>query len=160
MTKDLGLGLIALVFSVVYIIEASRIRTSALGDSVGAGGVPMILGWVMAATASVIILHQLWLKRTGKFLPAKVTEAFETPGRTFAIAAGVVAMAAVYIAVLRWLGYIPSTALLLAGMLAYQGVGPSRRLVMVPVLGAIVLFLLFDTLLGLNLPTGILGRVF
>lgn len=160
MTRDLGLGLVALAFSVVYLIEASRIRSSALGDSVGAGGVPTILGWVMAVTATVIILHQLWLKRTGKLFPAAVSEAFETPGRTFAIAAGVVAMASLYIAALRWLGYIPSTALFLAGMLAYQGVGLSRRLVLVPVLGAIALFLLFDTLLGLNLPTGLLGRLF
>ena len=40
MTKDMGLGILALIFSVLYLIEASRIRTSALGDSVGAGGVP------------------------------------------------------------------------------------------------------------------------
>ncbi|MBC8128753.1 MAG: tripartite tricarboxylate transporter TctB family protein [Rhizobiaceae bacterium] len=160
MTKDLGLGLIALVFSAIYIVEASRIRTSALGDSVGAGGVPMILGWMMAGTAVVLILHQLWLRRTGKLVPAAVSEAFERPGRTFAIAAGVVAMAAVYIASLRWLGYIPATALLLAGMLLYQGVGLSRRLFVVPVAGSLVLWLLFDAVLGLNLPSGLLGAFF
>lgn len=159
MTRDLGLGLVALVFSVVYIVEASKIRASALGDSVGAGGVPTILGWIMAGTAVVLIFHQLWLKWTGRLVPAAVSEAFESPGRTFAIAAGVVAMASLYIASLRWLGYIPATALLLAGMLLYQGVGLSRRLFLVPVGGAVVLWLLFDVLLGLNLPAGVLGTL-
>jgi putative tricarboxylic transport membrane protein len=157
MTRDIGLGITALIFSVFYIIEASRIPKSALGDTVGAGGIPTALGWIMAGAAVLLIVHQLWLRRIGGLVKATVTEAFETPGRTLLIAAGVVVIAALYIAVVRWLGYLPSTALLLAGMLVYQRLPLTWRTMLVAVGGSIALWLLFDAFLGISLPKGILS---
>jgi putative tricarboxylic transport membrane protein len=157
MTRDIALGITALVFSVVYIIEASRIPRSALGDTVGAGGVPTTLGWIMAGAAVLLILHQLWLRRIGGLVKAKVSEAFEAPGRTALVAGGVVLIAALYIAVIRWLGYLPSTALLLAAMLVYQRVPLNWRIVAVAVGGSMALWLLFDAFLGISLPKGLLS---
>lgn len=157
MTRDIALGITALIFSVFYIFEASRISKSALGDTVGAGGIPTALGWIMAGAAVLLIVHQLWLRRTGGLVKAKVTEAFETPGRTALVAGGVVLIAALYIAVIRWLGYLPSTALLLAAMFLYQRVPLTWRTVAVAIGGSIALWLLFDAFLGISLPKGLLS---
>jgi putative tricarboxylic transport membrane protein len=157
MTRDIALGITALIFSVVYISEASRIPRSALGDSVGAGGIPTALGWIMAGAAVLLIVHQLWLRRMGDLVEAKVTEAFEAPGRTALVAGGVVLIAALYIAVIRWLGYLPSTALLLAAMLLYQRVPLTWRTAAVAIGGSIALWLLFDAFLGISLPKGLLS---
>ncbi len=159
MTKDLGLGIIALLFSAFYIWQAARIPTSALGDLVGAGGVPFTLGWIMAAAGALLILHDLWLRRAGPYMPAPVSAAFAEPRRLFMIGGGVVLITIVYLAVLRFLGYIPATALFLAALFAYQRVPLTSRLALVSIGGAIVLWLLFDTFLGINLPDGLLAGV-
>ncbi|MDB5540450.1 MAG: tripartite tricarboxylate transporter TctB family protein [Devosia sp.] len=157
MTRDIALGVIALVFSVFYVTEASKISRSALGDAVGAGGVPMTLGWIMGGAAILLIAHQLWMRRAGPLIEAKVTEAFETPGRTALVAGGVVLIAALYIAAVRWLGYLPSTALLLAAMFLYQRVPLTWRTAVVAIAGSFALWLLFDAFLGINLPNGLLS---
>jgi putative tricarboxylic transport membrane protein len=157
MTRDIALGITALIFSVVYISEASRIPSSALGDSVGAGGIPTALGWIMAGAAMLLIVHRLWLRRMGRLAEVKVTEAFKAPGRTALVAGGVVLIAALYIAIIQWLGYLPSTALLLAALLLYQRVPLTWRMAAVAMGGALALWLLFDAFLGISLPKGLLS---
>ena len=159
MTRDLSLGIIALLFSAFYISQAAGIPTSALGDAVGAGGVPLILGWVMAGAGALLILHDLWLRRAGPHVPAPVSAAFAEPRRLAMVAGGVVLITVVYLSVLRFLGYIPATALFLAALLAYQRVPFTSRVALVPIGGAIVLWLLFDALLGIHLPAGPLAGI-
>lgn len=156
MTKDMGLGIIALLFAAFYISQAALIPTSALGDAVGAGGVPLILGWIMAASGALLIVHSLWLRRTGRYVPAPVTAAFEEPRRLLLIAGGVVLITILYFGVLRLLGYIPATALFLAALFAYQRVPFTIRVALVALGGSIALWLLFDAFLGIDLPHGIL----
>ena len=159
MTKDLGLGIIALLFSAFYISQAARIPTSALGDTVGSGGVPLILGWIMAAAGALLVLHDLWLRRTGLSVPAPVSAAFAEPRRLVMVAGGVVLITIVYLAVLRFLGYIPSTTLFLAALFAYQRVPLTGSMALVSIGGAVVLWLLFDAFLGINLPDGLLAGI-
>ncbi len=159
MTKDLGLGVIALLFSVFYISQAAGIPTSALGDAVGAGGVPLILGWIMAGAGAMLILHDLWLRRAGLNVPAPVSEAFQEPRRLVMMGGGVVLITIVYLAVLRFLGYIPATALFLATLFVYQRVPVTGAMALVSIGGAVVLWLLFDAFLGIDLPDGLLAGV-
>jgi putative tricarboxylic transport membrane protein len=159
MTKDLGLGIIALLFSAFYISQASRIPTSALGDTVGAGGVPLVLGWIMASAGALLILRDLWLRRAGPYVPAPVSAEFAEPRRLVMIASGIVLITIIYLSVLRFLGYIPATALFLAALLAYQRVSLTGRILLVPIGGAVVLWLLFDAFLGINLPDGLLAGI-
>jgi putative tricarboxylic transport membrane protein len=159
MTKDLGLGIIALLFSAFYISQASRIPTSALGDTVGAGGVPLVLGWIMAAAGALLILHDLWLRRAGPYIPAPVSAEFAEPRRLVMIASGIVLITIIYLSVLRFLGYIPATALFLAALLAYQRVSLKGRILLVPIGGAVALWLLFDAFLGIHLPDGLLAGI-
>lgn len=159
MTKDLGLGVIVLLFSAFYISQAARIPASALGDTVGAGGVPMILGWIMAGAGVLLIVHDLWRRRAGAYVSTPVSAAFEDPRRVFRVASGVILITIIYLSVLHFLGYIPATALFLAALLFYQRVPMTARVLAVPVGGAIVLWLLFDAFLGINLPDGILAGI-
>lgn len=159
MTKDMTLGVITLLFAGFYISQAAAIPTSALGDSVGAGGVPLILGWIMAAAGVLLIAHDLWMRRAGPYDPAPVSAAFEDPRRLVIVAGGVVLITIAYLAILRPLGYIPATALFLAALFVYQRVPMTARVALVPVGGAVVLWLLFDAFLGIDLPAGILAGV-
>ena len=159
MTKDMTLGVITLLFAGFYISQAAAIPTSALGDSVGAGGVPLILGWTLAAAGVLLIVHDLWARRTGSYEPAPVSAAFQEPRRLVVVAGGVVLITIVYLAILRPLGYIPATVLFLAAMLIYQRVPMKAGTALVPVGGAVALWLLFDAFLGIDLPAGILAGV-
>lgn len=159
MTKDLSLGVIVLLFSGFYISQAAQIPTSALGDTVGAGGVPLILGWIMAGAGLLLIVHDLWRRRAGTYISVPVSAAFRDPRRLVMVAGGVVLITVIYFAVLRLLGYIPATALFLAALFAYQRVPLTPRVLVIPIGGAVALWLLFDAFLGINLPAGPLAGI-
>ena len=159
MTKDLSLGVIVLLFSGFYISQAAQIPASALGDTVGAGGVPLILGWIMAGTGMLLIVHDLWRRRAGPYVPAPVSAAFQQPRRLVMVAGGVVLITTIYLFLLRFLGYIPATALFLAALFAYQCVPLTGRAALVSLGGAVALWLLFDAFLGIHLPAGPLARL-
>ncbi|MBA3446651.1 MAG: hypothetical protein H0T56_03410, partial [Pseudaminobacter sp.] len=55
--------------------------------------------------------------------------------------------------------YIPATALFLAALFAYQRVPFTAGAVLTPIGGALVLWLLFDALLGIDLPDGLLAGI-
>jgi len=157
MTKDLVLGILSLLFSAFYLWQAAQIPTSALGDAVGAGGVPLILDWAMAAAGTLLIVHNLWLRRTGKVVTTPVSIVFDDPRRLITMAGGVVFITVIYLTILRPVGYIPATALFLAALFVYQRVPFTAGAILTPIGGAFVLWLLFDALLGINLPGGFLA---
>lgn len=159
MMKDLILGAIAVVFGGVYMREASRIPRSALGDAVGAGGVPIVLGAIMCMCGMLLIARTLWLWRAGTFVPAAISKVFADPWRLFIMAGGVIAMTAVYLILLDPLGYILAMMLYLTAVIHFQRVPLSARSLMVAVGGTAALWLLFDTLLGIDLPEGLLAGV-
>ena len=67
---------------------------------------------------------------------------------------GVVVIGAVYIAVVPWLGYIVSLTALIAATTYYQGGGANRRVAVVSVTGALLFWLLFVAILGIQHPAG------
>ncbi len=96
MVRDLACGLIALVLAVLYLHETSQIQVSALGDTVGSAGFPLILGWMLAGAGAVLIVQTLVRARLAGAAPdAEVTEA--RPGHAFRRAAGLVAIAAAFV---------------------------------------------------------------
>ena len=70
---------------------------------------------------------------------------------------GVVVIGAVYIVVVPWLGYIVSLAALIAATTYYQGGGANRRVAIVSVSGALLFWLLFVAILGIQHPAGFLA---
>jgi hypothetical protein len=74
--------------------------------------------------------------------------------------AGVIAIGAVYLVVVTWLGYLVSLAALLAATTFYLGGGSTRRVVLVAVSGALFFWLLFVALLGIQHPAGFWPSLF
>ena len=73
---------------------------------------------------------------------------------------GVVVIGAVYIAVVPWLGYIVSLTGLIAATTYYQGGGANRRVAVVSVTGALLFWLLFVEILGIQHPAGFWPELF
>jgi putative tricarboxylic transport membrane protein len=158
MVRDLACGLIALVLAVLYLHETSQIQVSALGDTVGSAGFPLILGWMLAGAGAVLIVQTLVRARlagagAAAAPDAEVTEA--RPGHAFRRAAGLVAIAAAFVALLPILGYVLAVALMLAAVMLYQGLPFARHTLLVAVAGAAFLYGLFGLLLGIPVPRGI-----
>lgn len=159
MMKDLILGAMALAFGAFYMREAARIPRSALGDAVGAGGVPLVLGAIMCMCGLLLIARTMWLWRSGTFVPAAISDVFSDPKRLFVMAGGVIFMTATYLILLDPLGYIVAMTLYLMAIIHFQRVAPSARSLLVAACGAGGLWLLFDALLGIDLPEGVLSGI-
>jgi putative tricarboxylic transport membrane protein len=157
---DLFLGLAALVLAAGYLLGAAQIPDSMLSDTVGAAGVPMALGWVLAGLGVIICLRSIL---TGASSAAVVTsidndEAEEQrPAglRPHAMALGLLAILAVYVALLPYVGYIVATSLLVAVVSRFSGTPFGRNLVVIAGAAGLGLWLLFNVLLSIPLPVGI-----
>jgi putative tricarboxylic transport membrane protein len=157
MVRDLACGLIALVLAILYLHETSQIQVSALGDAVGSAGFPLILGWMLAGAGAVLIVQALVRARFagGAAAAADAAETEARPGHAFRRAAGLVAIAAAFVALLPILGYVLAVALMLAAAMLYQGLPFARHTLLVAVAGAAFLYGLFGLLLGIPVPRGI-----
>jgi putative tricarboxylic transport membrane protein len=138
------------VGSLVLMWEARKLPPSfTLGP--GPEFLPFWLGVLMAGLAVLLFLQA---RRRG---PA-AGEARVFPGsRAFAAIGATLAGLATYILVLEWLGFLLAAGLLTAFLL---GVVERQRWTLslgVAVVNAIVLHIIFRTLLGVSLPEGILG---
>lgn len=161
MNRDMALGLIVMAVAGLYIRSALAIPVSFLGDAIGAGGVPLVLGWLLALAGAGLFIHALVARRAPATVAVTDPEdeiggAFADPRHAVLKAAGVILIAAVFLFALRPLGYVPAVALLLAALLAYQGVRLRPVQLIVAIGGALCLWALFDLGLGIDLPDGTL----
>jgi len=153
---ELLLGLLALAASAGYLYEASQIPESLLADPIGARGVPIAIGWVLAAVGLILCVRSA-LRR----VPANTESASDTAGDAPALtphvlALGLLAILAVYLLILPHGGYIASTALLIGAIARFAGAPFGRTPLFVAIGGSLVLWLLFDPMLGISLPVGAL----
>jgi putative tricarboxylic transport membrane protein len=156
MLRDLVCGSIALVLAAIYLNETAEIQVSALGDTVGAGGFPLILGALLGVAAILLLLQTFLARRSAATAPPPDGEGeAERPGYGVRRAAGLTAIAAAFIAALPLGGYLVAVALLLAGVMLYQGLALSRRTLLVAGGGALFLYSLFGLLLGIPVPKGL-----
>jgi putative tricarboxylic transport membrane protein len=156
MDRDLVCGLIGFAIALVYLGAAAGIPQSSFADSVGAAGVPHILGYALAGVSALFVVQRLVLLRRGRAgLTSPASEVFNTPLAAFASAAGTALICAVFVFVFEAAGYILSIALLILAMCLYQGERLNARLAVVAAGGALVLWILFAVLLGVRMPQGI-----
>lgn len=149
LSRDLVIGVLAVLVASAYYVEATRIQHSMLSDAVGADGVPLILAVVMAAVG-------LALAARGLLQPCPEADS-DVPMRTHMRAAGLLAIVIVYMLVLPIVGYPISVAGLIAAVATYAGARPSLALAATAVGGAAVLWLMFHWLLGVAMPVGVLS---
>ncbi len=172
MNRDLTFGSAMLALAVGYYVLAAQIPESQLSDAVGPQGLPRIYAYVLASLSLVLIANAFrdcGLGARGLGTGGASPES-RTPSPGFPVPdpqspvpspqsrvlrpAGVIAIGGVYIAVVPWLGYIPSLAALIAATTYYQGGGFNRRVALVAVSGALLFWLLFVALLGIEHPAG------
>lgn len=149
LNAELMFGVVALAAAAAYYAAARVIPASLLDDVVGSGGLPKVYGLTLAALALAQIARALVGRRRG----AARSAGGPLPSHRKTI--GTLALGLGYGALLPWLGYAGSIALLIAATAAYQGAGFNRRVAIVAVGGAAFLWALFVWLLGIPQPAGI-----
>jgi putative tricarboxylic transport membrane protein len=148
MNKDVVGGLILLCLAGAYYWATRQIADSSLSDEVGAQGLPTILGFLLAGLA-VLIMARGALARPRPVAMAADPEDADAPPRR---ALGLLAIAAGYVVLAPLVGYAVALALLIASVAAYEGMTLSWRLAAVATGGAVVFWLLFVQLLGVEQP--------
>lgn len=149
--RDLACSAILLIIAASYYFAASRIGLTALADEVGPAGLPRIYGVALALIALAIGFAS-WIRHRQSTDTAPVTDGPPTTRRLLR-GAGAVGIGIVCLAVVAYLGYLVGMALTIAAMAVYQGERPSLRVAGISAAGAIILFVLFDVVLGVTLPT-------
>ena len=149
LNAELMFGVVALAAAAAYYAAARAIPASLLDDVVGSGGLPKAYGLALAVLAVAHIARALRPSPRGAARSAG--EPTVRHGKTI----GTLALGLGYGAVLPWLGYAGSIALLIAATAAYQGAGFNRRVALVAIGGAAFLWALFVWLLGIPQPAGI-----
>jgi hypothetical protein len=149
MRKDLVSSAILLCIAALYYLASTGIPSSTLEDEVGPRGLPMVLAALLAMIAIVIGVRAL-VTAPASGEAEKDTEA------PWPRAIGMLAIGALYIPVANLLGYWLALLLLLVVVIRYEGMKPSWRMLAVAAGGATFFFLLFDVLLGVRVPEGLL----
>jgi hypothetical protein len=162
-SNDLGRGVVMLAIAAAYYLLGTSIPQSALDDAVGPRGLPRAYAIVLAALAVVTIARGARLRQgyggqaesragTAKPKPASSARSWRFIGLAL--------IGVAYLAVVPWLGYLVSIALLIAGTTWYQGGSISRSALVVAASGAVFLWLLFVVLLGIPQPSGAWSAIF
>jgi hypothetical protein len=153
---DLVLGIVALGAAAGYLYQASLIPESLLADPVGATGLPFAIGWAMAGVGLILCLRSV-LFHGGNDAAAEsnaTTDAPSSPRTKHLAALGLLAILATYVVVLPYAGYVVATAVLIGAVARFSGAAFGRDLLLVAIGGSVVLWLLFDPMLGISLPAG------
>jgi putative tricarboxylic transport membrane protein len=152
---DLFLGIVALGVSVGYLYEAALIPESLLADAVGAAGMPRSLGWAMVALGLILCARGLVSGSPALAVPPPAPSVgTRLATRPHVLAVGLLSILAAYAALLPYAGYRISTALLIGTVARFAGTTFTRSLPIIAIVGGLVLWLLFDPLLGTTLPIG------
>jgi hypothetical protein len=148
MRKDLVSSAILLGIAAAYYLMSTGISASTLEDEVGPRGLPNVLAALLAMVALAIGVRALVVAPASA--PAKEAEA------PWPRALGMLAIGALYIPVATVLGYWLALVLLLLAVALYEGMKPSWRMAAVALGGATFFWLLFDIVLGVRQPEGLL----
>jgi putative tricarboxylic transport membrane protein len=143
-------GIIVLIFSLA-VMEGSRRMPPSATFGPGAGFLPFWLGVLMAVLSILLII-------TASRQPGGTPGRSPLPNRRAAIAiAATVAGLAAFIVLVEPLGFLLATALLTAFLLRVVERERWRTTALVAAGNAVGLYVIFQILLGVNLPKNMLG---
>ncbi|HBB17511.1 MAG: hypothetical protein A3J94_08275 [Syntrophus sp. RIFOXYC2_FULL_54_9] len=144
---DIVVGLCFLAIGIAFTVGSVKLKIGVPTEP-QAGFFPFIDGIILIAL-SALFLFQAWRGRAGD------SPAF---GRVGGPAIVVLALV-LYVATLETLGYVITTAILSAVVLRVMETKPGI-LVLVSLILPVVSYLLFDRLLGVTLPPGLMAAIF
>jgi putative tricarboxylic transport membrane protein len=159
--SNLITGAAGLLFSLAYIRFASGIEDSLLADAVGASGVPVAIGGLMALASALLLVKALIQKSTPS-VQADLDEAVDpdAPQNPHRLALGLLLILATYLVLLPWLGYVLAVGLLSAAVAWFAGGREAKVLLGFVLVTGPVLWFLFDFALKVKMPTGIWPTLF
>ncbi|MFH2074333.1 MAG: tripartite tricarboxylate transporter TctB family protein [Pseudomonadota bacterium] len=141
---DIAVGLFFLAVGIVFMIGAVKLQVGVPTEP-RPGFFPFIDGIILIVLSALFLFHA-WGGRTGK------SETFGKMGGPVLVVLTLV----LYVATLETLGYIITTTILSAVVLKVLET-KTRILVLMSLILAVVSYLLFDRLLGVTLPGGLLA---
>ena len=157
LSSDLALGVVMLAIASVYYLLGTTIPQSALDDAVGPRGLPRIYAVALAVLAVATIVRGAVARRRRVERPVMATRGRHVRSWRFA---GMILIGILYLAVVPWLGYLVSIALLMAATAWYQGGSIGGRVLLVASSAAVFLWLLFVAVLGIPQPSGVWSAIF
>ena len=165
MPRNLIGGIATIAIGLGYFWMASGIRASALDDAVGPAGFPTTLAYATIGLGLILCAQSFWALRARRSAAAPVaaapvvTEADNESHGTRGVlrALGMLALGIVYLLIIRWVGYVPSIALLIVAASLYLGTPFSWRVIAIGVAGAVVYWVVVVWVLGIPQPAGLLG---
>ena len=144
------LGVLIALLSLLYLVAAYRIPTFPIPRPIDSDAFPKMLGFVMLALS-------VWL-----FFERPHVDASD-PQRTFGeqlrrwlpvmVTAGAIAL---YAGTLQWLGFVPGSFLLVAGLTWFYGYRRHAVNAIVALAVPLVLYLVMTRLMTIHLPRGLL----
>jgi len=153
MKKDLLASIGLLLIAAAYYAASTLIQQSTLEDQVGPTGLPTVLAALLAIVALAIGARALL--STPAAVPDPSAPAADAESH-WTRAAGMLAIGCLYIPAAEYLGYAPAIFLLLLTVMLYERMKPNWRMVVVAAGGAAFFYTLFDIILGVRQPQGLL----
>lgn len=163
LNRDLTGGLIALGIAIAYYVGASHIpRSGLIGQGIGADALPRGLAMVLAVLGLLLLAQTGWKLLNRAFTEGKPLTAAEKRAEIMSHlrAGGMLGIGIVYLALFTTIGWSAAIFLLLLAVAWYNGAKPGVRLVGFAAVVTVALYLLFDQVLNINMPTGIWPELF
>ena len=149
MKKDLAGSAILLMIAALYYAASTQIASSTLEDQVGPRALPSVIAGLLVVIALIIGIRAL----VAAPIPVFGEKDAEAPWpRAF----GMLMTGAMYIPAAAVLGYWPALLLLLIVVPLYERMKLSWRVAAVALGGATFFWVLFNYILGVQQPEGIL----
>ena len=151
-SRDSAFATVMLAVGLAYYWLTSQVQQSALDDTVGPVGLPRLYAVILVALSLITMVRAAALRR-------QPPQRDDVPRRSWRFA-GMLLIGVLYVAIVPWLGYLTSIAILIAGTAWYQGGIINRRVVVVSASGALILWLLFVVFLRIPQPPGAWTSIF
>jgi hypothetical protein len=146
-------GALGLLVSSVYVYQAGLIEDSLLADAVGVAGVPIAIGYLMAAASASLFVKSFFQTEAAGEVEVEEIE----PGGSehpHWKAFGLLALLAIFVAMVPVLGFVIAIGLTVAAVAYFGGARGFKTLLWCAVLTGPALWLSFDYALEIHLPTG------
>ncbi|MDY4033205.1 MAG: tripartite tricarboxylate transporter TctB family protein [Pyramidobacter sp.] len=146
--NDRYLGLLSIICGIIGYLAASKWKILMAADPLGPSGVPKILSLGFVILGIILMGGTLFLSTNTK------KERENSSRQNFSLIFLLVIICFAYLVLLPYIGYLLATPLLILGVLIAIGGIPLKTVLSVSILGTIVLFIVFYSLLKVNLPLG------
>lgn len=153
--KDLAVALAIALLGAAIVVLGTQINLGRIRDPIGSRTLPIVVGVLLMAGGVYLAARRLVRWRVeDTIVPTEGTrDEPDVPASTLR-SMTVWLLCFVYVALLNTVGFLILTPFLLATLLWIMGVRAPLRLGLVTVAGVVVIFGVFDIVLGVRLPLG------